>query len=245
MVREANAAMELATSTSCISHFVRQLVEGYTRNVLDYEPKRDPRAIGFSCHGTTERRSCRVPEAASDGASRRRILRGTQCQFTIAGHKRSFVTLHEASRALDGFINGTPSSPPRPTSQQQAVLPQQLMAQTKATLCPSSEREDGRRTKGAVSSRSIRHAGDNGAGQHRWCFQQRDAASCRSLYVRSADCQGRPMACVWMEDLQSLNGKTLDTVCPTIAAKLHRSGQCFPACCPALCNVTEERIKPM
>lgn len=240
MVSEANAAMEVATSVSGMRYFVRELVESYTQQVLDYRPRRDPRAIGFSCLGTHERRSCRVPDTSRD-ATKRRILRGVRCQFVVAGRRgRSFASLHAASEYLahagvdTDFIAKSP--PPPPPSQ----LTSELTVRAKAMLCPTPERKGG---KGSQTSgmRMPRGRGENGAMESQFCFQQRSAASCRRLSVHSSECQGQPMACVWMDDLQTLGAETLDVACPTEAAKLsRRRGQCFAACCPNLCNVTSD-----
>ena len=105
MVGRANEAVEAAVSVGGIRFYVREILRQYTRRLLSYAPRRDPRAIRFSCLPRGQPARCRDSGSV-------RLIKEVGCAFAAAdGSNRRFSTLHQASQTIAGSL---PEAPARP-----------------------------------------------------------------------------------------------------------------------------------
>ena len=101
MVDRANEVVEAAVSVGGIRFYVREILRQYTRRLLRYAPRRDLRAIQFSCLPRGQPARCRASGSV-------RLINEVGCAFVAAdGSGRRLSTLHEASQTIAGALPET------------------------------------------------------------------------------------------------------------------------------------------
>jgi hypothetical protein len=220
MVERAQAATMALTSVSAIRWYVREMLQGYTSQLLRYRPLPDQRAIEFKCEPSADTTTCRVPSTQKlRPVENRRVVRGQRCGFLSRGVL--YDTLHDAAHATFGPAEpGKPSAKQhRPSTPQEHRRSAAAIAAARALVCSASPR---------INARAMHPP--------QWCFDFNDAQTCNSHAVPGKRGQAQRQ-CLWRPDLIAL-GLDVDHTCPCLGAHLAPRGACVAACCTSYCNIT-------
>lgn len=215
MVANANRIMEAAISVEGIRMYTHELLSQYTSRVLTYAPRRNARAVEFTCTNTgSEARSCEVPGRAAHQLQR------THCHF-LSKDGVAFGNLHDAAADIE--------------HPQLSVTDQKLPQSHESSRLEEAHQH---RNKTSLQELLCSINGRANARLHsKWCYHFSDASTCHMHYVTgtpASGCVHRP--CIWTTEFRPHSH-------PWALAKnchIHQMSidapSCVAVCCAGICQ---------